>query len=298
MSDNKIEDSSKRAAKSAAPSNYIFQSFPIKNCALYVWRIIAKVLSFVIFGAGSILISILALPILTLLFRRTARFNKAARKLISLTFRFFVGVMTLMGIVRCTIDDKKRIRNLKAGIIVANHPSLLDIVMLISYVPNADAIVNSYLTGKHILSKIVHDLYIPTNISYEEAIRRSVSSLQSGNVLIIFPEGTRSRPEGQNRYKKGAARIALASGCPIFPVYIGGNEKLGLRKHDPMFLFNHHDRYRYNLFMKDAISPRDYKDLPEPAAARRITRKIRECLCDENNAANIIDKNPCNPIFK
>lgn len=260
---------------------------PVRNYPLYWWHVFVKWLSFLVFGVGSVLISIVAFPIMKLLFPNPQRFRTAGHRFISAMFRFFVGFLTVIGCARLTAPDKKRFRNLSSKIIVANHPSLLDVVMLISLVPNADCIVNAYLTGKNILHLIVRSLYIPTSLSHEEIMQKCAESLREGNNLIIFPEGTRSLPGGQNPYKKGAARIALMSGCPILPVYMGGNDKRGLRKHDSWLAYNTRRCYHYVVTMKPEISPAPYQNLPAPAAAKRLTQHISETLADRANKDSI-----------
>src|SRR5688500_17115217 len=55
------------------------------------------------------------------------------------------------------------------------------------------------------------------------AIRRSLTWLRDGNVVVIFPEGGRGKPDGgMIRMKGGAVRIALEAGVPILPVTIRG----------------------------------------------------------------------------
>jgi 1-acyl-sn-glycerol-3-phosphate acyltransferase len=59
------------------------------------------------------------------------------------------------------------------------------------------------------------------------AIRRSIQWLKSGGVLVIFPEGARSASDGaMNRFKAGAARLALEANVPILPVTIRGANRV------------------------------------------------------------------------
>lgn len=269
--------------ENAAPIYSFENPPPVKNYPLYWWHIFAKIMSFTLFGIGTILISIVAFPIMKLLFWKKERFRKAGHHFISLMFRFFVCFMTVIRASQLTAVDKKKFRALKSSIVVANHPSLLDVVMLISLIPDADCIVNSYLMGKNIVHIIASNLYIPTSLSFDEIMEKCTASLKAGSNLIIFPEGTRSLPTGQHRFKKGAARVALVSGCPIVPVYMGGNDKRGLRKHDSMFKYNTRHCYHYEPHMKDPVYPENYKDLPSHAAARRITAELTEILSDKNN---------------
>jgi 1-acyl-sn-glycerol-3-phosphate acyltransferase len=56
----------------------------------------------------------------------------------------------------------------------------------------------------------------------EWAMRHAEQVLRAGQVLGIFPEGTRSKGKGLRPAKTGAARLALAVGCPIQPVALHG----------------------------------------------------------------------------
>lgn len=270
--------------------DYVFEIPPIKNHFLYVWRIFGKLLAFFIFGLGGLLLGIFALPVMHLIWRKKEVFNKKARRLVTALFRFFTAVLSILSVVKITINDKNRLNNLGGCVLVANHPSLLDVVTLISQIPNANCIVNASLK-KNVIGAVVASLYITNDYEHSKLIELCKQTIAEGNVLIIFPEGTRSKIYGQNQYKKGAARVAIAANCPIVPVFIGGNDKLGLRKKEPMLLFNHTDGYRYSLCVKETIFIEEFKKLPEPAAAKRITEKIHENLCYENNREHLIGVN-------
>jgi 1-acyl-sn-glycerol-3-phosphate acyltransferase len=70
------------------------------------------------------------------------------------------------------------------------------------------------------------------------AIRHAQKVLEHGQVLALFPEGTRSRGRGLKVGKSGAARLAIQLGCPIIPVAINGTEKMftGFPKRTPIRL--------------------------------------------------------------
>jgi 1-acyl-sn-glycerol-3-phosphate acyltransferase len=64
----------------------------------------------------------------------------------------------------------------------------------------------------------------------EEALARAIELARAGEVVAIFPEGTR-RNKGRRRKHKarprtGAARVALTAGVPLVPAAIGGTENL------------------------------------------------------------------------
>jgi len=250
----------------------------IKNFPLYVWRVIGKWLSFFFFGLGALILAIIAFPFMRLLLHPKEKFKKYGRRLVSIAFRILISVIHIIGTVNLETDNRKNYRNLSSKIIVANHPSLLDVVMLISLIPNADCIVNTYLDKNFIVKGIISQLYILKSLDLEKIMQDCTESLKQGNCLIIFPEGTRTKRSGKIILRKGAARIALYSGCNIVPIHIGGTDKFGLGKKDPWYGFNPRERYIYKVSMGPEINPAQYSDLPAPKAVRAITREMAAFL--------------------
>jgi 1-acyl-sn-glycerol-3-phosphate acyltransferase len=257
---------------------------PVSNRVLYGYRVFCKWLSFFIFGFSSLLMGSLIIPFMLIFIHPGDKFSKTGRYFIFLYMRFFVFIMYAMGIVVLDAGDRKAYKNLSSKIVVSNHPSLLDIVMLLSLIPNADCIVNSSL-NRNIVGLVVRRFYIRNSLSYEELLDSCIKSLNAGNCIIIFPEGTRTPHNGEIKIKKGAARLSLVSQCGIVPVHFGGTDKYGLGKKDPWTAFNHRDKYIYKITMKKELSPLAYSSLPAPAAARALTAKIKEILFDQEEAA-------------
>jgi 1-acyl-sn-glycerol-3-phosphate acyltransferase len=251
---------------------------PVSNRPLYAYRILAKWFSFFFFGLSSLLLAILIFPPMRLFIHPKERFKKNARRFVSLSMRFFVSIMHFIGIVNLETDGREKYRNLSSKIIVANHPSILDVVMLFSLIPNADCVVNAHLKGIIFITEIIRQLYIPNILDYESILKACVESLKQGNCMIIFPEGTRTPRTGKNIIKKGAARVAMASGCNIVPIHIGGTDKYGIGKKDPWPSFNPRERYVYSLIMGAEISPENYKELPIPKAVRALTQEMSKFL--------------------
>ena len=245
--------------------------------ALYAYRVGMKWLSFLIFGLGTLFLALAALPALRLLLHPKERFQRLARRMLFYSMRFFVWIMRFLRVVEVRVEDRAAYAGLHSKILVANHPSLLDVVILISLVPNADCIVNAKLLH-NIVSGVIRHLYIPNSVEFDRLLHLCDQSLKQGNCLIIFPEGTRTPRRGKTGIKKGAARLALFSGCGVAPVHIGGTDKYGLGKGDPWTGFNPADRYVYSLRMLEEISPRKYAGLPEAAAAKRLTGDIKDAL--------------------
>jgi 1-acyl-sn-glycerol-3-phosphate acyltransferase len=251
---------------------------PVRNRPLYIFRVLMKWLSFFVFGLGTLTLAVLVFPVMLILFHPKARFKKNARLLVSASFRKYIRFMEIIQIVELDTEDPQAFRNLSAKIVVANHPSLLDVVMLISLIPNADVIVRGNLVENIIVRGVVRRLYILNSLNFDELVETCKESLKQGNCIVIFPEGTRTPRTGIMHLKKGAARLSLLSGCNIVAVRIGGTDKYGLGKHDPFPAFNHTEKYIYRIRMLGCLSPAKYQDTEMPRAVRRLNEEIKESL--------------------
>ena len=58
------------------------------------------------------------------------------------------------------------------------------------------------------------------------AVRTALNLLKEGHVLALFPQGTRSRDNSRTPMLSGVSMIALRSGAPVIPAYIGGPYRL------------------------------------------------------------------------
>lgn len=245
----------------------------------YIRRVLVKLFCFAFFGISSLILAILLFPIMHVLsgFSET-KFKKMVRKFNHRYFKFFVKVATILGGIRLTVENKEALVNLRSKVVIANHPSLFDVVILFSLIPNADCIVKGELIQNKFISLIIKNLYIPNNIPFDEQLEQAKKSMEEGNNLIIFPEGTRSKPNEPWEFKKGAARFALYSKNDVIPIFFGGNEKIGLRKHDKLLQFHPTDIYRFNLKVLDSIPVEEYEDEPMTKSATKLTHKMKEIL--------------------
>lgn len=67
-----------------------------------------------------------------------------------------------------------------------------------------------------------------------KAVRDSVAMLEAGEVLCVYPEGTRQHGPKIQPLQPGAAYLALRAGVPIVPVGIVGTEEIMRTRKDPI----------------------------------------------------------------
>lgn len=117
-------------------------------------------------------------------------------------------------------------------ILAANHLSLIDPPLLSASLPlkrriifmAKEEIFRSPLAG--LLARGVDAVPVRRGEADRAALRQAVALLQRGQVLGMFPEGTRSRGRGLGLGHPGTALIAHHGGVPIVPVAITGSEDI------------------------------------------------------------------------
>lgn len=259
-------------------SKYSHKDLPgIGNIFFYIYGCFMKIFAIAVFGIGAVFLAIFVFPFIRLSTKKGMDFGVRARQYVSHTFRNFLGWLNLSKVSIRNIDDIEKYKNLHSKIIIANHPSLLDFVYIMSLVPNSTCIVRGSLTHTP-LRGVIKQAYITNTTTFEDMCVECKKLTDQGCNVIIFPEGTRTPRHGQNTYKKGAARIALYCGCNVQPIFIGGSDKYGLGKFDPLWSYNHVEPYFYDFTMLPEITLEEYKDLSEPIAAKRLTDKMAEVI--------------------
>lgn len=174
------------------------------------WRRFATGLCFVIFGLGGLLLSITALPALALLSHGNERQREVrARRLVQMTFRWFIGIMKWTGVFNFDFKATEQLKGTRGHVIIANHPCLIDVVALISFVPNPDCVVKSHLWKNPFMRGVIRSTGYISNDDPEDLVADCECSLARGNNLIIFPEGTRTTPGKGIKFQRGAAHLAL-----------------------------------------------------------------------------------------
>ncbi len=240
------------------------------------WRVLATALAFGSFGLGGLTLSLLYFPLLFLLLRDPRRRTARARAAVQWVFTCFVALMRRLRLITYEIHGADRLAR-RGLLVLANHPTLIDVVFLISLIRNADCVVKASLANNPFTWGPVRATGYIRNNSGAALLQACIASLREGGNLIVFPEGTRSRPGEPLQMQRGAAQIAVRAQGDITPVTIRC-EPLGLSKGRPWWKVAAVPLHFTIRVGEDiTITPFLERSAHEPAlAARHLTAYLRD----------------------
>jgi 1-acyl-sn-glycerol-3-phosphate acyltransferase len=182
-------------------------------------RVVGTGVSFVSFGLGGVVLTALVFPLLRLLVRQPARLHRLSRSLIHHAFRFFIWEMKTLGVLTWEVHGVERLQR-DGLLVVANHPTLIDVIFLISFMKQTSCVVKRALVHNPATSGPVLAAGYVFNDEGLALMDDGLQALQRGDTLVIFPEGTRTPREGAMALQRGAANLAVRAGRALTPVRI------------------------------------------------------------------------------
>jgi 1-acyl-sn-glycerol-3-phosphate acyltransferase len=177
----------------------------------------------VFFTAWILLVLLVSLPMLwgyLAVRRKGPHADRAAR----LWSRLGLAICGL----RPRVAGLEHLDRLQAGILVANHASYIDPIVLMAAIPVPFRFVAKRALGRYPLIGIVirkaghltiEKAGLGDRLAGADDVERR---LRDGERLMIFPEGTFVRAPGLLPFRLGAFRAAVDTGRPIVPIAIGG----------------------------------------------------------------------------
>ncbi len=174
---------------------------------------------------------------------------------------------------RARFEGREKIPWDRAAVIVANHLSLVDILVIyglfkpFKWVAKGELFRVPFVGWNMVLNDYVR-IWRGDRESVKKMMNHSREHLARGSSLVIFPEGTRSRDGRMLPFKDGAFRLAAEAGCPLIPIAIAGSE-VALPKNGLIF------RQRATIKLR-VLDPLDPKAFASPDALKEAARAAIE----------------------
>ena len=143
----------------------------------------------------------------------------------SRTILFFSGV-------RVSVLHRERLPAGRGVVVVSNHESYADILVLLSSLPMQVRLMakRSIFRVPVLGWSIAAAGFVPVDRGVRSrgaaTVEAALKLLKSGRSLVLFPEETRARQEELLPFKPGAALLGLRSGFPLLPVAISGTRRV------------------------------------------------------------------------
>ena len=226
------------------------------------FRACATAVLFALFALGGAVITVFVMPFVPN--------RRAGQRVVRLVWIVLVKIFTALRLISV---DASRLRPVKGRIIVANHPSLIDVVLLTAAMPGVFSVAKSSLRRNPFIGFIVSRVMLTDD---EKILDEARSVLSGGGNVLIFPEGTRTPLTGESpRLHRGAAQLSVRLGVPVAPVRIEVSRRI-LAKHQSILDMGE-KTVAYCLVSGEDILP------PENGAANRtkaieLTRSIANAL--------------------
>jgi 1-acyl-sn-glycerol-3-phosphate acyltransferase len=248
------------------------------------WRLPAIALGFVFFGVGALVLRFIAFPCLRLVVGEAASRQRRARRMVSACFAAFVQYLQWVGLIRLEWRGAERLRR-EGLLVLANHPSLIDVVLLMARINNADCIVKSGLWRNPFTRGPVEMAGFLRNSDGPGLVDDAIASVRLGGNLVIFPEGTRTPLQGSGRFQRGAANIAVRGRIDLTPVLIHCSLPFLARKQPWWSLPARRVQVRIEVGDDIAISPFVESSANEAIAARHLTQHLSDYFSKEIDRA-------------
>jgi 1-acyl-sn-glycerol-3-phosphate acyltransferase len=240
-------------------------------------RIAGTGISFAVFGIGGLVLALLCFPVIRIATRDPRERERRAQYLVHLAFRFHVQVMQATGVCRRSVVGLEKLREPGGQLLVANHPTLIDVVLIGSLMPQLACLVKTGVSRNPFMRGVVRFAgYVPNDLG-EAVVEACAARLREGRALLLFPEGTRSMQGGElGSFHRGAAHVALSSGSRILPLVIHCSPRALTRGQR---WYEVGDRpMRFTIEVGEPIDPRRFTKQGETraVASRKLTAALRD----------------------
>ncbi|UPG93325.1 lysophospholipid acyltransferase family protein [Luteibacter aegosomatissinici] len=248
----------------------------------WAWRFVFTALSFALFGVGGLVLRIFVLPVVMHWPAPLEVRRRRARRTVGKAFWLHSQFMYRTGVVTYQFEGLERLGR-PGQMIVANHPSLIDVVFLIGHVPDANCVVKHSLWKNPFMRGPICVAQYISNDGSADMLERAADVLREGQTLIVFPEGTRTTPGQAPVFHRGASAIAVRGASIITPVFITV-EPTTLTKADRWYHVPNR-RVQMRFRVGDDISVAAFSgEAPAPIASRRLNEHLHRLYARERQA--------------
>jgi len=248
-------------------------------------RVVLTVSAFFFFFLGGCILSWIVLPFVALRWREPDERARRCQAIVHRGYRLFHGYMHVMRLVRFTRPTTTL--TLPAGpyVLIANHPTLVDVTAIMSSVKSLCVVVKPSLFRNIFVGRLLrYCRHIPAGADAAAAgdvIAECAERLAKGFPVLIFPEGTRSPSDDLHPFKRGALEIARRAGVPVIPLWLDCTPPM--LNHDLPWWYAPRRVPRLTIEQLPQVAPSDLQDTREMIRAISATYAARVAAAARHN---------------
>jgi 1-acyl-sn-glycerol-3-phosphate acyltransferase len=146
--------------------------------------------------------------------------QRLGRWMISVAFRLYLGLLERLCACRFDLSEIEGLGHEGPLIVAANHPSLLDAVIILSRLPNATCVMKASLMDNPLFGSAARLARYVRNDGILQIMAGSNDALQQGAHLVLFPEGSRTTSFPVDPLTPTVGLIARRAGVPVQTVLL------------------------------------------------------------------------------
>lgn len=233
---------------------------------------------FVLFGAICLLGNAFFIPCILLNLHKFLFFQYLSRDIVRYSWRFFILCAQALGYI--SLDYKHFDKPLQKGeLIIANHPSLLDVVLILSRIKRLNCVVKAALRKNIFLFAAIKASGYILNDDEERLLRACEKALLKGEALLVFPEGTRT--QDKISFHKAPFYIAIKAARTLTPIFINMQPK-SLQKGSKWYNVPD-EKITYVLSAQKSLNLASFEPTkPDPLRVRALHKDLSMLYLKEN----------------
>jgi len=248
----------------------------------YPLKVLLACLGYASYFLSKVFFVVLIFPVFALLLP----FPRTQQRFLQVVTHRYLGFFSRcwlpgIGVYRIAeISGLERALAVRPAVLVANHRSLMDAILLIGLLPRTGVLIKSRDTRK-IMNGLLARYFDMVSIdrhsleSVSATIRKSRRLLEAGRNLLVFPEGTRARSGRLQHFNRVAFDLALATRRPVVPVVLHTTVPFMAKVPGSIFP-RHRNDYRIRFLDPEMPRPDDDADSLCDRVHRRMAQELKQ----------------------
>lgn len=187
----------------------------------YLWVYSIVFLMFFIYFALGLLFGFVLLLMNPFILNRNRKiFARRIQFVNHVFFKALTKTLVSMRIIKVSFFQKENTKKLSRTLIICNHLTYLDVVLLIGMFPHCDCLIKSSLYNNIFWGQAVQAAGYIANKGKQYTLDAMITRIKTGHNVLLFPEGTRRKKTDQLKFNRGFARLIHKTQCDVLPIYM------------------------------------------------------------------------------